>query len=116
MVEGFGDFGDMGGLGDFGDFGLFKDFCTDSLVSLLSTDAFLSGVLIVNGFLSGEGFLLGDAFLTVTGVAGRLHELMEPSSSEPAEIEPRCEKTGLRGFRPGPTQTGLYSQRRWLEA
>ena len=22
-------------------------------------------------------------------------------------IEPRCEKTGLRGFRPGPTQTGL---------
>ena len=30
--------------------------------------------------------------------------------------EPRCEKTGLRGIRPGPTQTGLYSYRRWLEA
>ena len=30
--------------------------------------------------------------------------------------EPRCEKTGLRGFRPGPTQTGLYSHRGWLEA
>ena len=30
--------------------------------------------------------------------------------------EPRCEKNGLRAFRPGPTQTGLYSQRRWLEA
>ena len=30
--------------------------------------------------------------------------------------EPRCEKTGLRGFRPGPTQTGLYSHIRWLEA
>ena len=29
---------------------------------------------------------------------------------------PRSEKTGLRGFRPGPTQTRLYSQRRWLEA
>ena len=29
--------------------------------------------------------------------------------------EPRCEKTGLRGFRTGPTQTGLYSHRRWLE-
>ena len=27
-------------------------------------------------------------------------------------IEPRCEKTGLRGFRPGPTQTGLYSHRK----
>ena len=26
--------------------------------------------------------------------------------------EPRSEKTGLRGFRPGPTQTGLYSDRR----
>ena len=25
------------------------------------------------------------------------------------------EKTGLLGFRPGPTQTGLYSHRRWLE-
>ena len=24
-------------------------------------------------------------------------------------IEHRCEKTGLRGFRPGPIQTGLYS-------
>ena len=31
-------------------------------------------------------------------------------------FEPRCEKTVLRGFRPGPTQTGLYSHRRWLEA
>ena len=33
-----------------------------------------------------------------------------------AGIGPRCEKTGLRGFRPGPTQTSLYSYRRWLEA
>ena len=30
--------------------------------------------------------------------------------------EPRREKTSLRDFRPGPTQTGLYSHRRWLEA
>ena len=30
--------------------------------------------------------------------------------------EPGCEKTGLRGFRPGPTQIGLYNNRRWLEA
>ena len=30
--------------------------------------------------------------------------------------EPRCEKTGPRGFRPGPTQTALYSYRIWLEA
>ena len=31
-------------------------------------------------------------------------------------FEPRYEKTGLRGFRSGPTQTGLYSHRRRLEA
>ena len=30
--------------------------------------------------------------------------------------EPRREKTGLRGFRPGPTQTDLYSHRKELEA
>ena len=28
------------------------------------------------------------------------------SSLPPYQYEPRCEKTGLRGFRPGPTQTG----------
>ena len=32
------------------------------------------------------------------------------------KLQPRSEKTGLWGFRPGPTQTGLYSHRRWLEA
>ena len=30
--------------------------------------------------------------------------------------EPRSEKTGLQGFRPGPTETGLCGRRRWLEA
>ena len=30
--------------------------------------------------------------------------------------EPRSEKTGLRGFLPGPTQTGLYNHTRSLEA
>ena len=32
------------------------------------------------------------------------------------QFEPRREKTGLRGFRPGPTQTGLYKLRKELEA
>ena len=32
------------------------------------------------------------------------------------KYQPRCEKTGLRGFLPGPTQTGLYRHRRLLEA
>ena len=30
--------------------------------------------------------------------------------------EPRSEKTGLRGFRPGLTQTRLYNHTGWLEA
>ena len=32
------------------------------------------------------------------------------------KIEPRREKTGLRGFRTGPTQTDLYKLRKELEA
>ena len=31
-------------------------------------------------------------------------------------FEPHYETTGLWGFRPGPTQTGLYNHRRWQEA
>ena len=30
--------------------------------------------------------------------------------------EPRCEKNGLRAFRPGPTHSRLYNHTRWLEA
>ena len=41
----------------------------------------------------------------------------EESTQERVRIyEPRREKTGLRGFRPGPTQTGLYMLRKELEA
>ena len=36
-----------------------------------------------------------------------------PKHMEDMTNEPRCEKTGLR---PGRTQTGLYSNRRWLDA
>ena len=32
------------------------------------------------------------------------------------KFEPRHEKTGIQGFRPGLTQTGLYNHRGWLEA
>ena len=35
---------------------------------------------------------------------------------EQYENEPVREKTNNLGFRPGPTQTGLYSHRKWLEA
>ena len=39
-----------------------------------------------------------------------------PGHCIPVTSEPRCEKTDLWGFRPGPTQTRLHSDRRWLEA
>ena len=32
------------------------------------------------------------------------------------QFEPHHEKNQHSGFRPGPTQTRLYSYRRWLEA
>ena len=32
------------------------------------------------------------------------------------KYEQCCEKTGLLGLRPVPTQTGMYSHRRWLAA
>ena len=42
-------------------------------------------------------------------------QVLDLETREVFLFEPRCEKTGLRGFRPGPTQTGLYCHRRWLE-
>ena len=42
---------------------------------------------------------------------GRTSQLKRPCNLDPSNptfiIEPRSEKTGLRGFRPGPTQTAL---------
>ena len=37
-------------------------------------------------------------------------------SCKGSKYEPVREKTNNLGFRPGPTQTGLYSHRKWLEA
>ena len=52
----------------------------------------------------------------------RVYQLKKPMTKPRASkllhvpFEPRCEKTGLRNFRPGPTQTGLQNHRRWLDA
>ena len=49
-----------------------------------------------------------------------MSDLVEQPGAEKISVwgldEHLYEKTDLRGFRPGPTQTGLYSHRRWLEA
>ena len=47
-----------------------------------------------------------------------MHKLSQLFSKGTAvsTFEPCRKKTGLQGFRPGPTQTRLYSHRRWLGA
>ena len=55
-------------------------------------------------------FILNLDHVNVDYSAANIHAVAH------ATFEPRCEKTGHRGFRPGPTQTGLYNHRNWLEA
>ena len=59
---------------------------------------------------------IGDSFETAEILRKRFEELEIKCAVSTVifPYEPRSEKTGLRGFRPGPTQTGLYSHRRWL--
>ena len=61
-----------------------------------------------------------DELWMQSGEPGQSHGSSSPSQpgNTPHKpiYEPRSEKTGLRGFRPGPTQSGLYNQRRQLEA
>ena len=45
---------------------------------------------------------------------GLMPRLIQVFTGSAQRYEPSCEKTGNRGFRPGPTQTGLYCFRRWL--
>ena len=50
---------------------------------------------------------------------GELFQILEDDGSLPEEQvtnEPHSKKTCLQGFPPCPTQTGLYSHRRWKEA
>ena len=42
--------------------------------------------------------------------------LMFACGKEPTITEPHREKTSLRGFQPGLTQTGLYSHKKGCEA
>ena len=50
------------------------------------------------------------------GLKNYKYTCMYADRSAQLENEPRREKTGLRGFRPGPTQTDLYQLRKELEA
>ena len=63
----------------------------------------------------GQSEGLGSCFEMMATVYSVLTECNSETGNKALD-EPRCEKTGLRGFRPCPTQTGLYSHKRWLEA
>ena len=54
--------------------------------------------------------------LPIYVVTRTILELIDFTSYNSVPTEPRCKKNGLRVFRPAPTQTRLYSHRRWLEA
>ena len=83
----------------------------------------------------GEAVIAGPETL-VTGFKGRALSVVLPKTTLTCEsfaegtaatlnaeecvsiylFEPVHDKTNNLGFRPGPTQTGLYKHRRWLEA
>ena len=60
---------------------------------------------------------VGDVYLNLNvKTVVRDCEYARAETGSTSKYEPRSEKTGLRGFRPGPPQTGLYNHTRWLEA
>ena len=69
--------------------------------------------LVVNVFL----FLKLNLFCFVVAILDLVHdvETVQGLSLLLTVYEPRSEKTGLWGFRPGPTQTRLHNYRRLLE-
>ena len=60
-------------------------------------------------------FCYAHYFLLKTSQQFFSHVVEEAHTSN-VLTEPRREKTGPRGFRPGPTRTGLYSHREELES
>ena len=60
-------------------------------------------------------FLLSLFYITKQISSAHLGVWLTPVLSRKRLFESRCEKTGLRSFRPGPIQTRLYSHKRCLE-
>ena len=84
-------------------------------ISLQQDLKFLEGISSPSGM--GKTTSLVFSLRNTVGCLVNALKIFEVNQKyEYALNEPRCEKTGLRGFRPALTQTGLYSHRRWLEA
>ena len=67
-------------------------------------------------FCFGISNVCQSAGLGLVQVSANVSRWSGPEKQIRCIFEPRCEKGGLRGFRPGPTQSRLYNHRRWLEA
>ena len=78
------------------------------------------GRLVFGGNNNGiglGGYIAGGGYGPLSPVFGlAVDNVLEIKVPRHIRNEPRSEKTGLRGFRPELTQTGLYSHTRWLEA
>ena len=67
----------------------------------------LTNPLVINWFIFGHGVVIDYIPHFYRGKLG---------CTGVYTFEPQREKTGFRGFRPGPTQADLYSHRSRLEA
>ena len=70
----------------------------------------LNSLVFLIVFSCSESFYYSRSSLLIS-----LSTLILPTLKQ-TKNEPHHEKTCLRRVRPGTTQTGLYNQRRWLEA
>ena len=68
--------------------------------------------------VTGEARCDGSVLVCVFSVCWDISLMLEVGRAIMTAMKnkPRCEKTGLRGFRLGPTQTRLYNHTRWIEA
>ena len=74
-------------------------------------------ILILQGYSNRNRDISGrDRYKIYKSGRFALHTKGSAGPAKAFLFEHRCEKTGLRGFRPGPTQTRLYNHTRWLEA
>ena len=60
-------------------------------------------------FLMKANSVINKSESLLCAVRLKIKETVQKLNILPIKFVPRCEKTGLWGFRPGPTQTGLYS-------
>ena len=94
---------------------------TKAQISFAVTAKLISAFVSLHGWYNPSTFLIRN-FQPLAFFCGCValfvsdHKFKEVKTIyTPLYLEPRREKTGLRGFPPGLTQTGLYSFRKSLE-